>query len=397
MLKFSTLLALIFSVTTVSAHNVDVYIASFNLAWAGTEDDFKEHSRVCTLVNWCSNRPFIQKGESKPSVDAIVDAKFCSLKTDLAAGDEKKSMMIAPCSAYKKDKPGPFSLSDYNDKLSGLAKTIDTLIVNEKVSILAFQEFKSEDVIKKILGKHISEYSVCAAKHVNFQTVGFAWKKDLTVQDSPCKEFQDLAIPESAKSTTSPKRMRPGIALNVTINQKSVSILNVHLKSGCANIITNSKYPGNLLSSSSNDSCSILQRQVKPLTNWLTETIKQTSYFVLLGDMNRRIDEEELVERFEPGTFGQIPKDKDNWNYSYLWHALSSIENQKLFQVPLSKRANDNSCKDLNGLDHIVISQALYELQQPALLFSTKIPAMDFGANKIASSDHCPRITKLTF
>lgn len=379
-----------------------VGIASFNLAWAGTKADFENHIAVCSSpeVNWCDTRAKIQKDSNAPTKEEEARAKQCQSAFETVAGGLVKGMMVAPCNAYKLNatKWAAGSSNMYVEKLQGLANTIDHLVSTEKISVFAFQEVKSNDVIQTILGKNASQFDSCIATHSAFQTVGFAWKKSLTSKPGQCKIETGLAIKENPNDAGSLRTLRPGIELRLNIGANEVSFLNVHLKSACANLITGGGFPGHELTDS-NPACQILNRQVVPLENWIERVAVETPMFVILGDFNRRLDEEAAkdipknkvrLDGTDPaspnktGTLGQVTS-------RVLWQEISD-GNPGLVQVPLSDAAT--GCKGFNGLDHILLSESLRS-KQVSPLSSTKLPVNKVNNQKIETSDHCPRITTL--
>lgn len=52
---------------SLNAHAVELGIAAFNVAWAGSEADFNEHVRGgnSPKENWCDPRAKIAKGQRK--------------------------------------------------------------------------------------------------------------------------------------------------------------------------------------------------------------------------------------------------------------------------------------------------------------------------------------------
>jgi hypothetical protein len=74
---------------SLNAHTAELGIAAFNIAWASSEADFNEHSRVCPSpqVNWCDTRAMIATGEASPMPEEDVRAKQCQADFDTAAGD----------------------------------------------------------------------------------------------------------------------------------------------------------------------------------------------------------------------------------------------------------------------------------------------------------------------
>jgi hypothetical protein len=121
---------------------------------------------------------------------------------------------------------------------------------------------------------------------------------------------------------------------------------------------------------------------------------------VLLGDFNRRLDEEasQQVPAMQVRTDGtdpagpHKPAPDGRVTSRYLWQEISDGK-PSLVQVPLVSSAT--GCTGFVGLDHILITESL-SAQQPSKPTSTKIPVFANAGQKIATSDHCPRVTRLS-
>ena len=392
-----------------------VGVASFNMAWAGTANDFKKYLEVCSTptVNWCDTRAWIERGASEPTVAELARAKACESATISAAGGRAASMMIAPCNAYRfaappvRDAP-PRDLSRlrnsdaYAAKLNGLRATIENLIAHEHIRVIAFQEVKSKETVEAVLGKFAGRFDVCMAAHDAFQTLGFAWDKSLSSQPGACTTNDELAIKDPANDPKAFRRVRPGLALELTINDAPVTFMNVHLKAGCANAISTDRYPGRLV----NDvfpTCEVFNRQVPILEDWLEAVATKTPRFMLLGDFNRRIDEEQTLNiakhqvRADGSDPAGVNKKEGNGKVStkYLWPEIADGVPVALHQVPLS--TNEGGCTGFTGLDHAVISDALRKLNT-GIIPSRKIAVRGGGGPlSMEVSDHCPRILQLMF
>jgi hypothetical protein len=382
----------------------EVGIAAFNLAWAGTAADFDRHVEVCAApsVQWCDSRPKTVKPAKDPTPEENTRAKQCQAAIDQAAGGPAAGMLIAPCNAYKLKITTqlPQELSAlYRAKLYGLADTIHQLIVERRIEVLAFQEVKSAEVIREILGVHAQDFEVCVAPHNAFQTVGFAWRKTLSGSPPQCLSEPTLAIKEKPNDSQLLRSLRPGLALTLIINGAPITFMNVHLKSACANLVTGGGFPGRLLTDP-DPACQLLNRQIVPLENWIESVASQSPRFVLLGDFNRRLDEEaqrkvpphqvrgnhtDPAAQNKAGPDGRVTS-------KYLWQEISDGK-PSLYQTPLDEAAS--GCKGFTGLDHILLSEALHALQ-PTASTSLKLPVVKKPGQKIPTSDHCPRITLLT-
>jgi endonuclease/exonuclease/phosphatase family metal-dependent hydrolase len=145
----------------------------------------------------------------------------------------------------------------------------------------------------------------------------------------------------------------------------------------------------------------VLNRQVAPLERWIDSVARQSPDFVLLGDFNRRIDEEAAANlnpaqvRSDGSDPAGVPvQDKDGKVATrYLWQELNDGR-RSLKQVPLT--GVEAGCRGFSGLDHIVLSGAL-AARQPAKLGSRKTAVVQAPEQRIETSDHCPRSVTLNF
>ncbi len=382
-----------------------VGIAAFNMAWAGTIGDFKRHVEVCSgpEVNWCDSRIKIPRGARHATPEEESRAMRCRDATIAAAGGFEKMIMTAPCNAYgkRKNTARTETVENYDAKLSGLRATVENLIRNENIKVIAFQEIKSREVIEQVLGKFSGQFNVCVAPHGAFQTLAFAWDKSISPASSvvnSCIPNPDLAITELRQDDSLTHSVRPGLALRLVINGAAVTFLNIHLKSGCANLNGNGAFAGHKLTDP-NPACGVLNRQVPIIEDWVENVAQESSRFILLGDFNRRIDEEATApitasEVRTDGTDPAGPNTKDELGRvksSYLWQEIADGF-PAMHQVPLA--STEPGCTGFKGLDHIVISDAIKKAQTRAL-GSRKIAVEKKHRQPIATSDHCPRVTIL--
>ncbi len=374
-------------------------VASFNMAWAGSQQDFDRQNAVCKTVSWCDTRPRRQPGQSSITEEALSVARQCVADTERLAGGPAQAAMMAPCNAYQgRGAPVPLASSDYAAKLAGLQATVAGLIEKEGVRVIAFQEVRSAEVIKQVLGRHADRFGVCDAPHEGFQTVAFAWDRSLG-KDARCTVDTGLAVVDNPADPEA-RKVRPGLALELKVAGRPISFMNVHLKSGCANIVPTPIYQARLLDDAAG-ACKVLNRQVAPLERWIDSVAKGSPDFVLLGDFNRRIDEEaaanipaEKVRTDGSNPSGVPAQDKDGRVATrYLWQELNDGV-RSLQQVPLT--GVEAGCKGFSGLDHIVLSGPL-AARQPASLGSRKTAVVQAPGQRIETSDHCPRSVTLAF
>jgi endonuclease/exonuclease/phosphatase family metal-dependent hydrolase len=399
MLKPKFALALLAAAAAAPTHAapVNLGVASFNMAWAGTEADFAAHLQVCSTAKWCDTRPRRARGEATASLAAVEEARQCVATMEAAAGGARKSMMLAPCNAYR-NAANPPTAADYAQKMAGLRATVEKLI-DDGVHVIAFQEVKSDETVRAVLGKHAANFATCAAPHNAFQTVAFAWDKRASTRPGVCTPRRELAVKEDPAAPGNERQLRPGLALELEVGGKPLTIMTVHLKSSCANLADFQQYKGRKLTDMDSH-CRIFNRQVAPLEAWIESVEAGSPRFILLGDFNRRIDEEaeakidaRSVRADGSDPAGAHPLDAHGYtNSQVLWQEISDGK-PSLFQVPLGGK--DASCKGFTGLDHIVVSPALHALQDPAAFTSRKVGVVELPGQKIESSDHCPRVVKL--
>lgn len=385
-------------------------IASFNMGWAGTPAEFGRYVSVCSApaVNYCDTRAWIERG-SKVATDAEkARAAKCQADTQAAAGGREASMRVPPCNAYRAPRPAPGAPrmdpalsrvpAAYQEKIDQLTATVDRLIAGEGVRVIAFQEVSGAAVVKLVLGKHHDKFDVCAARHDAFQTLAFAWDRTLTTRPGICETESRLAILDPANDPNAFRRVRPGLAVTLTINGEPVTFMNVHLKAGCASVTNeNARYPGRLLDDPA-EACEGLNRQVAPLEAWIESVARKSPRFVWMGDFNRRIDDEEklAIAKDKVRSGGSDPAGahkaaNGKVDTRYLWPELND-GTPAMYQVPLS--TTEGGCTGFTGLDHIVISEPLKKLN-PGVVPSKKIGVAQKPHQAIETSDHCPRLAQL--
>ena len=392
-------------------------VAAFNLAWAGTPVDFQQHLKVCnaTDVNWCDTRAWIVRGATAATAEEQQRAEQCQQATYAAAGGKLASMLIAPCNAYRNGrpvKPGEprpdpqlvRSAAAYTEKLAGLQATVEGLVANEGVRVMAFQEVRSAAVVRLILGRHADRFDTCEARYDAFQSLAFAWDKTLTSRPGICTTRSDLAVKDPSNDPNAFRSVRPGLALELQVNGQVVTFMNVHLKAACASVTNNdARYPGRLLTDDV-EACRVLNRQVPLLETWIESVAQHSPRFVLMGDFNRRIDDEVALSppKEQVRSDGSDPAAPNGVDATggvktrYLWQEIAD-GTPELHQVPLT--TVDAACTGFTGLDHIVISGALKQMKQMngGAIESRKLPVVSKPDQSIETSDHCPRLARLRF
>lgn len=389
-------------------------IASFNMGWAGTPEDFRKHVAVCNAsdVNWCDTRARIERGATMPTETERARADKCQAATLAAAGGRDASMLVVPCNAYRsatppapgQPRPDPaktLTPEAYQQKLDGLTASVEGVIEREGVKVLAFQEVRNAATVKIVLGKFADKFEVCDARHNAFQTLAFAWEKTLSAKPGVCATHAALAVLDPPNDPAAFRRVRPGLTLELVIGGEPVTFMNVHLKAGCASVNdANPRFPGRLLTDAA-DACDVLNRQVPILEDWIEAVAKKSPRLVLMGDYNRRIDDEEAMnppanqvraDGTDPASPNKVDA-KGKVTTKYLWQEIAD-GTPVLHQVPLSTK--DGGCSGFQGLDHIVVSDAVKKLN-PGVIFSKKVGVTQKPDQRIETSDHCPRVAQMRF
>ena len=398
------------------AEPLPVNVAAFNMAWAGTPDDFNRHLAVCSApaVNWCDTRARWVPGTTQASPEETARAKACQAATVEAAGGRDESKRVAPCNAYRDSQPRapgspPVDLQAqrrpeaYLGKLAGLRATVEALIERDGVRVIAFQEVKSAEAVRSVMGKFADRFEVCAAQHGGFQSLAFAWDQTLTKPAGVCTTHQALAILDPPNDPDAFHRVRPGLALQLQVNGAPVTFMNVQLKAGCASVTqSNPRFPGRLLTDPV-AACEVFNRQVPILEDWIASVAAQSPRLVILGDFNRRIDDELAlaIGKNQVRSDGSDPASRNGVGADgkvktqYLWPELND-GTRALFQRPIHSK--DAACTGFVGLDHVVVSgriHAVLQARRPADIGSRKAPIAASAEQRIETSDHCPLVAQL--
>ena len=393
-----------------------VAVATFNMAWAGTMDDFKRHLEVCSApsVNWCDTRARWAPGTTTALPEEAARAAACEAATAEAAGGRVASMDVAPCNAYRDNQPrAPGSPAPdlsalrkpeaYAEKLAGLRGTVESLIERDGVGVIAFQEVKSVATVQAVLGRFAARFEVCNAQHGGFQSLAFAWDRSLSSVKGVCATHSALAVLDPPNDAAAFRRVRPGLALQLSVNGALVTFMNVHLKASCASATdSNPRFPARLLTDPL-AACEVFNRQVSLFEDWIDAVAAKSPRYVILGDFNRRIDEEQAlaIAKDQVRKNGTDPASRNTVGADgkvqtkYLWPEIAD-GSRAIFQLPL--KSTDPACKGFTGLDHIVVSGAVYaalERHAPAEIGTRKAPVLGRAGQRIASSDHCPQIGRL--
>lgn len=209
--------------------------------------------------------------------------------------------------------------------------------------VVAFQEVDGPEVAAQVFTP--DRYRIITTHDQVTQRVGFAVRRGLTVERNP--DLIGLDVYPTARH-----RLRSGADITLVLPGGRLRMLAVHLKTGC--------HEARLDNPSRN--CETLRRQVAPLQGWIAQRREDGVPFVLLGDLNRRMDRRED-----------------------LMTALSS-------SGPLLRATEGRGSPCWGGgsfIDHIIAGGAARGWMQPDSLRVLVYRETDAAA-KERLSDHCP-------
>lgn len=219
--------------------------------------------------------------------------------------------------------------------------------------IVALQEIENDVPLRKIFGTEYDFY--VSSRRAGFpQRVGFAVRHGTPVAGAP-REIEHLALPGD--------HLRYGMDLTVQAEGTVLRILAVHLKSGCFDAPL----------SDVGDACPKLRLQAPILESWIDARARAGEPLIVLGDFNRRFDNE------------ASEKDGD-----WLWPILSDGDPAAQSLVRAT-RFRTSACYDYKYpayIDHIVLDQKAASWVV-AGSFRQIVYDAPFSERK-KLSDHCP-------
>lgn len=229
----------------------------------------------------------------------------------------------------------------------------DVVALQEVENIAAVARVFPEDTWDIVLSKRPASrtYSCRGSGFESTQQrVAIALRKGLTYED--LGSFEELGLKREG--------LRYGVQIRILGEMDTVDVMAVHLKSGC--FVDD-------FSSSDRSACEVLEQQVPVLDHWIETHVSNKQKFVVLGDFNHRLTNEE----------------------NKMWHILSEIKG-----VPLEI---SNSMQNLTGchprypapIDHILMGPEVSRLKVAG---SEVVHYFPMKSEKMVEddmlSDHCP-------
>jgi endonuclease/exonuclease/phosphatase family metal-dependent hydrolase len=245
----------------------------------------------------------------------------------------------------------------YPDRYRAYARTDEDFARLKKYAdhldadIIALQEVENEAVARRVFG---DGYDFIFSNRNNPQRVGFAIRKAL-IGHSVAKDYTPLGLNRAA--------LRYGLDLTLNLDGQRLRLLNVHLKSFCHDKPL----------TSGTHHCARLYQQVTPLESWIDARVRAQDPLIVLGDFNRRFDEE-----------GTAPNGK------WMWPILSD-ENppeQKLLRVTQNRHSTCWAGQYPAYIDHIILDVRSAKWLRPNSF--RQVVYTDPKTLQRKLSDHCP-------
>jgi hypothetical protein len=171
------------------------------------------------------------------------------------------------------------------DALAERARELDS-------DIYAFQEVSDAEAVYRIVPRE--HYDVFVADVVHPQNVAYAVKKSLGVTADDVRTIEALVVcsPSDPRHCT-----RPGLELGIEHNGRALTLLNVHLKSGCAfdpvelprGMSEDAYCAAGQPALAPDDACALLRAQIPALEAWIDAEAAADHDFLVLGDFNRHL------------------------------------------------------------------------------------------------------------
>lgn len=302
----------------------------------------------------------------------LIAANFWGLCKARGWPNEKLRADLPFCDVYRSN--GIETAADYaKRKLAPLRRGLAALAARQ-VDILAVQEVQRPSALTAVLptGYRI----VCFTTRSDAQNVGFAVRIAAAISPT-CREIAALSLERDPQI---PRPVRRGLELALPVNGATVTVLNVHLKSGCSH---------GRLDNAANDACIFLQHQAAPLEEWIETQASAHHAFVIVGDWNRDL-EEELAGHYPARTDGSdpagpiVPAHVRNL-FPEINDGAPPASTMTVSAVDRSA-ADDGACRKV--LDQLVVSDRFKAMLDPSSLAAGRVRArLVLGPD--GASDHC--------
>jgi endonuclease/exonuclease/phosphatase family metal-dependent hydrolase len=260
----------------------------------------------------------------------------------------------------------------YNKRSATDYQSLATYAQRLNADVIALQEVENVYWAKKVLGEG---YDFYFSSRESTQRVAVAIKKSaqLTVL---VDEYKALDV----------KDVRYGLTVNLTRNGKELTLLALHLKSGCfeyslAKASIEVMPTGNSKAKKKKLACTLLASQKKVLEHWQQQSNKNNAY-IMLGDFNRRFAKEISLAK--------TPKQG-------LWQGLNDNAVGSLWAPTTSLNSQCWGGYFKDYIDHIVFNSAAKSLYHEGSFKQWLYSGKYSRKRARLLSDHCPISVTLNF
>lgn len=260
---------------------------------------------------------------------------------------------------------------EYNQRTDVDYKELARYATQLDADVIALQEVESIEYAQKVFGDSYDYY---------FSTKDWVQRVGVAVRKSAgsfvkAVEYKALDV----------GRVRYGMDITLSKDNKDIRLLAVHLKSGCFDKSIASKDLAEMPETKESEKktkndCITLAKQVEPLELWVDERAKEETPFIILGDFNRRFSQDIALNQSES---------------SGLWQAIDDDGKEDLFTPTLTQNSACWGGYYKDYIDHIVLdvnAKSKYvDGSFEQLVFDQKYTK----ALSKSLSDHCPISVKI--
>lgn len=407
------LLTIAIAVAGVQARAAELTIASWNLGWHVARDD------VPRWIDSC-NRRFsknVATGRWDLADDGTPGWNVRESRAQLEGVDLARQ---PPCRVYVDNgRTVPPTPASWDKRLQQLSHLLERTV---DADVIAFQEVSGTQAVREALGAGVDRYELCSFDgRFKVQRLVFAWRRALGARAS-CEVIEPVSLPDEPPED----RVRPALALVMQIAGRRLTLVNLHLKSGCVSEFDRDRRGD--LPDPANKACAMLHKQLAPLEAGLTALAARGGELIVLGDFNRNLQHEAAIRdpaaiRTDGSTpTGELPAG------ARVRNLLREVFDgdppaTAAFVVPITcpgsptrerlcershrdalgkadqqalASAQELGCRLAIGLDHFVVSESLREHVREAVKLPigrfgrTRAPRDGSGEPLLAVSDHCP-------
>ena len=364
----------LFNTSLEASSKENFTIATWNLEHWMSRHDFIEWKYMCEPLRWI-----------EPESRDTLYPEF----THLPYCNALNGQTYPPTHPPKYESKPVHHILEWEEKRQQITNTIEMI----DPDIIALQEVTSAQAVKEVM--NFGEYEIYSTNFPGIrQQLAFAVKKSLLGESINNIEF-DILEALAIKSTEG-NSVRPGAILNLSIYDREISILNVHLKAGCSHAPLGA--PNHDEDKWKREACPMLSKQLPILEQWIENKYNERT--IVLGDFNRmrRADRKIPSARLD-GTTASDAHTADTRYGSFfkeLNDGIPKLANLTMINSP----SISNSADCLVGFDHIAFNEYLIQsedydrryLSGVTLPFSNgKTPKL----HEVKTSNHCPVLTKL--